>query len=327
MSSTEDNKEQILVLHDGDLAGTVRMLAGARLIREHHKRARITLMCGPDFEALLKHCPYFNTVEPTLQDAARKNLFKRFQEARASAFKLVYDLGGGAEAKRLKSAMRFSPTKWIDASPDVPARHPLDVMAEKLGAAGLGPETYPYGAAPTPQADWVDFLSKRSRTLEPAYFGLQGPYALFVPAGEEVKPALRWPKERWASLAHALIERGVDPVIVGGPDTREIGRYVSHVTPGAKDLTGRANLVQLAGLGRRANFAFGEEVDLLHLVVAAGAPAVLFHPSEAPPVMTAPRGPAVTVMMHAPTLAQISVGEAVQAMRFAGGFAHEPQAA
>jgi len=327
MSMTEDNKEQILVLHDGDLAATVRMLAGARLIREQHKRARITLLCGPDFEALLKHCPYFNAVEPTLHDAARKNLFERFKAARASGFQAVYDLGAGEEGRRLKTAMRFSSTRWVDAAPDTLARHPLDLMAEKLGAAGLGPESYPHGAAPTPQVDWVDFLSKRSRTLEPAYFGLQGPYALFVPAGEDVKPALRWPKERWASLAHALIERGVDPVIVGGPNTREIGRYVQHVTPGAKDLTGRANLVQLAGLGRKTNFAFGEEVDLLHLIVAAGAPSVLFHPSEAPPVTTAPRGPSVTVLMHAPTLAQISVGEAVQAMRFAGGFANEPQAA
>ncbi len=327
MSETDANKEQILVLHDGDLADTVRMLAGARMIRDHHKRARITLLCGPDFEALLKHCPYFNTVESSLQETARKNLFERFKAARASGFNMVYDLGSGEAGKRLRSGMRFSSTKWIDAAPDDPVRHPLDVMAEKLGAAGLGPVSYPYGAAPHPEADWIDFLSKRSRTLEPAYFGLQGPYALFAPAGDGVKPALRWPKERWASLAHALIERGVDPVIVGGPDTREIGRYVQHVTPGAKDLTGRANLVQLTGLGRRANFVFGEETELLHLLVAAGAPAVVFHPSDTPPVTTAPRGPAATVLMHAPTLAQISVGEAVQAMRFAGGFANEPQAA
>lgn len=175
--------------------------------------------------------------------------------------------------------------------------------------------------------DWVDFVAKHSRTLDPAYFGLQGRFALFAPAGEDSPPAQRWPKERWASLAHALLEQGVEPVVVGGPSTRELGRYVAHMVPGARDLTGRANLVQLAGLGRNASGVFGEDVPLLHLIVAAGAPAVLFHPGDTAPVERAPRGPEPTVLMHAPTLAQISAPEAVQALRCAGGFARGAAAA
>lgn len=99
----------------------------------------------------------------------------------------------------------------------------------------------------------MDFVAKRSRTLDPAYFGLQPRYALFCPAGDESLPAQRWPKERWASLAHELRQKGVEPVIVGGPSTRELGRYIAHITPGTRDLTGRANLIQLAGLGRQAS--------------------------------------------------------------------------
>jgi ADP-heptose:LPS heptosyltransferase len=324
-----DDKKQILVLHDGDLAAMVRMLAPAKRIREHHRTARITLLTGDAFESLLKHCPYFNTLEATLHEAAGQGFFERMKSARNSPFDRIYDLGSGEAGRKIKRAARFSRAKWVDLSPDAKAEgHPLDLAATRLSEAGLyDAGVYRLGEAPPPELDWIDFVSKRSRTLDPAYFGLQGRYALFAPAGDDSPPATRWPKERWASLAHQLIEQGVEPVLVGGPSTRELGRYVAHVTPGARDLTGRANLVQLAGLGRQAQCAFGEDVPLLHLLVAAGSPAVLFHPGEAPPITTAPRGMHPTILMHAPTLAQISAPEAVQAMRCAGGFDGDARAA
>jgi ADP-heptose:LPS heptosyltransferase len=328
--TTDDmpSKEQVLILHDGDLTQTVRMLAAARRIRAYHPKARVTLLCGPDFEGLLKHCVYFNAVEPTLPDLAQKGFFERRKLARASQFDVVYDLDGGDAAQKVRRALSFSSTRWIRALPEPAGRgHPLDLVAARLGEAGLGQTHYALGEAPGPEVDWIDFVAKRSRTLEPAYFGLQGPYALFTPAGDDVKPALRWPKERWASLAHQILEAGIEPTIIGGPNAREVGRYIAHVAPGARDLTGRANLVQLAGLGRKANFVFGEDVGLLHLIVATGAPAVMFSPGEDAPHFDAPRGRHPTLLMHAPTLAQISVAEAVQAMRFAGGFANAPEAA
>lgn len=325
----QDDKEQILVIQDGDLAAMVRMLAPAKRIREHHRKARITLLTGEDFESLLKHCPYFNAVEPTLHQTAGQGFFERMKSARNSGFDVIYDLGSGEAGKKIKRAARFSKAKWVDLFPDPRATgHPLDLAAARLGEAGLYDRSaYRLGEAPAPELDWVDFVAKRSRTLDPAYFGLQGRYALFAPAGDDSPPPTRWPKERWASLAHQLIEQGVEPVIVGGPSTRELGRYVAHVTPGARDLTGRANLVQLAGLGRQAQCAFGEDVPLLHLLVSAGSPAVLFHPGETAPVDSAPRGPQPTILMHAPTLAQISAPEAVQAMRCAGGFDGDARAA
>ncbi|PWE18426.1 glycosyl transferase [Marinicauda salina] len=328
MLGRNSSKPQVLVLHDGDLTSTVRMLSAAKMIRAYHRTARITLLCGPDFHGLLKHCPYFNAVEPILRETAGKNLFERVKAARASRVDFIYNLGAGPAAEKVKAAMRFARGRWIDAEYDPQlGGHPLDQVAGMLGHSGLGPEHYELGEAPVPEADWIDFVAKHSRTLEPEYFGLQGPYVLFAPAGDDVAPALRWPKERWASLAHALIQEGMEPVVVGGPPTRELGRYIAHVTPGARDLTGRANLVQLTGLGRKANFAFGEDVGLLHLLFAAGAPGVMFHPGMEAPHYTAPRGPSSTVIMHAPTLAQISAGEAIQAMRFAGGFARTPEAA
>jgi ADP-heptose:LPS heptosyltransferase len=329
MQVLDSQKDQILVLHDGDLTDTVRMLAPARRIREHHRKARITLLCGEAFESLLKHCPYFDAVEPTLAQAAGRNVFERVKAARNSRFSAIYDLGAGSMAGKIRRAARFTSARWIDAAKNAKGEgHPLDVYAARLVEAGLGgPAEICLGAGDAPSVDWVDFVARQSRTLDPAYFGLQGEFALFAPAGDDSPASQRWPKERWASLAHALLEQGLEPVVVGGPSTRELGRYIAHVVPGARDLTGRANMVQLAGLGRRASGAFGEDVPLLHLIVAAGAPAVLFHPGDTAPVERAPRGAAPTVLMHASTLAQISAAEAVQALRCAGGFKGGAEAA
>ena len=109
--------------------------------------------------------------------------------------------------------------------------------------------------------DWVDFVAKALAHAGAGLFRPAGPLrALFAPAGDEFAPALRWPKERWASLAHALIEQGVEPTIVGGPSAREVGRYVAHVTPArARPDRPRPTWFSWPGLAARRAFAFGED--------------------------------------------------------------------
>jgi len=320
--SVVQEKEQILVIHDGDLIEVVQMLAPALRIREHHRKARITLLCGEGHEDLLKYCPYFNTVETNLDDIAGRNLFERMRAAHNSSYDVIYDLCGSEAVRKIRNAMHFSKTCWITGAPDLSRPgHPLDQMAARLGKAGLGgPTYYRLGEAPAPDLSWIDFVSRRSRMLEPTYFGLHGAYALLTPIGEDSSLSLRWPKDHWASLACELIKCGIEPVMIGGPPTRELGRYVAHTIPGAHDLTGRANLIQLAGLGRKASCTFGDAAKLSHLMAAAGSPTILFHPGETAPYDRAPRGKAPTLLMYAPTLAQISASDAVQAMRCAGGF-------
>ncbi|HCR66374.1 MAG TPA: glycosyl transferase, partial [Oceanicaulis sp.] len=106
MSEDEADKEQILVIHEGALTDVVRMLAPAKMIRDHHRKARITLLCGEEYEGLLKHCPYFNAVETNLDDTAKRNFFDRLKAARNSGFDVIYDLCGSEGAKKIGRAVR-----------------------------------------------------------------------------------------------------------------------------------------------------------------------------------------------------------------------------
>jgi ADP-heptose:LPS heptosyltransferase len=326
---TEPQRDIIYVLHWGDLTSTVRMLAAAKMIRLAHKRDRIVLLTTPDFEAFLKHCPFFNAIEIDAKPDARPIIGLRDKRLKAAHPARIYDLVGDTDSKKLKKLFRFSKCDWVEAV-EMPksGQHPVDAVGGAMGElTGLGPAEYPMGGAPAPDASWVDFLAKKSRMLDPEYFGLNGAFALLAPAGDTVKQNLRWPKERWAALSHELLQAGVTPAIVGGPDTRDVGRYVAHVTPGARDLTGKAKLTQLAGLARRTRFVFGEDTPLLHLLVASGASALALYGDVEDPAMIAPRGDAPVILMHAPTLAQVSPSEAIAAMRFAGGFSEVPSQA
>lgn len=326
---SEPQRDITYILHWGDLTSTVRMLAVAKVLRAVHKRDRIVLLTVPDFESFLKHCPYFNAIETDALPDTRPLAGLRDKRLKVTKPARIYDLVGDADSRKLKRLFRFSRCQWheIVARPGAD-RHPVDAVAGRLNAAlGMGPDHYPLGGAPAPDASWVDFLAKKSRMLDPEYFGLNGPFALLAPAGDTVKPALRWPQDKWAALAHELLQSGITPAIIGGPDTRDVGRYVAHNTPGARDLTGKAKLAQLAGLARRTSFVFGEDTPLLHLLVASGAPALALYGNVEDPALIAPRGEAPVILMHATTLAQVTPDEAMAAMRFAGGFNRQPAAA
>ena len=195
----EAARDTIYVLLWGDLVETIRGLASVRRIHEANRRARLILLTTPDYEGLLKHCPWFGAIETDAlaEGPAGRLMVKRVKIAKPVA---IFDLVGNDTSRRIKGGFRFSRTKWIEAAakPE-PETHPVEAAAMALGRAGLGEGAYRLGEAPSPDVSWVDYLARTSRTLEPEYFGINGPYALLAPAGDEVKPALRWPKERWAS--------------------------------------------------------------------------------------------------------------------------------
>ncbi len=323
---SDPQRNIVYLLHWGDLTSTVRMLVAAKMIREAHKRDRIVLLTTPEYEAFLKHCPFFNSVEIDAKPDSRALAGVRDKRMKAMHPVRVYDLVGDSDSKRMKRLFRFSKTEFIAVeNRGREDQHPVDVLAGSIGEiTGLGISEYPLGGAPAPDASWVDYLAKKSRMLDPEYFGLNGAFALLAPAGDGVKATLRWPAERWAALAHELLQAGVTPAIIGGPDVREVGRHVAHVSPGARDLTGKAKLTQLSGLARRTRFIFAEDTPLMHLLVASGAPALALYPGEEDPTLRAPRGDEAVILMHAPSLAQVTPEEAMNAMRFAGGFDEAP---
>ncbi len=158
----------------------------------------------------------------------------------------------------------------IAVTPGPEARHVVDRNLALLPAVGIAvavsaPDARYLLARPSPEAE--RFAASRPR-----------PFAVLHPgAGREDKC---WGEERFARLASALRERGVDAVVSWGPGDEARAARLEALAPAAT----RAPRLDLAGLARLADasrlFVAGD-TGPLHLADAVGARTLaLFGPTD-----------------------------------------------
>ena len=101
-------------------------------------------------------------------------------------------------------------------------------------------------------------------------------YAVVFPGAGA--PYKIWPEERFASLVRFISEKGIIPVLAGGPrETGLVGRIKAKIGPLKTpliDLSGQTELSTLAHILAGATFYFGSDTGILHLAVAVGTPTV-----------------------------------------------------
>ncbi len=106
--------------------------------------------------------------------------------------------------------------------------------------------------------------------------------------------ARRWPAERWAAVASALVQRGIPTVVTGSAAETELCASVAHAAAGVVNLAGRLDLDALALLTRQARLVLSGDTGIAHLATAYATPSVtLFGPT--PPQQW---GPAIDPDLH-----------------------------
>jgi len=294
------NKEikKVLVIKLGALGDFVLALAAMKKIREAHPKAKITLLTTPPFEALAKLSPYFNTVETDGRPSDLGETLAMIGRIRKARYDRIYDLQTNSRTNWYFQLLRPFPPQWNGvafgaALPQKgPARqrmHTLERQADQLRAAGIWPNapTEP-GSAPPPDLTWI--LRKHKEPRPVAGAAAPRPYVLFVPGGSAHRPEKRWPVENYAQLGSLLKARGLDIVIIGGPQESAMARQIQKAVGGARDLTGRTDFAQLAVLGAKASLAVGNDTGPTHLLAAAGAPTIALFSDASDPELCGPRG-------------------------------------
>jgi ADP-heptose:LPS heptosyltransferase len=239
--------------------------------------------------------------------AAWTSLIMRLRRAR---YDRIYDLQNDAASNLIFQGLWPMPPAWSGTAigcalphrnRDRARMHPLERQAEQLMDAGIWPDapTKPLSAAP-PDISWILARSAHPRSITVA--GGHRPLVLLAPGPDASQ---RWPIELYAALAKKLQDAGHDLVIVGSLDQSGLAHKIQREASRARDLTGRTDLVQIAALGARAAVAVGNDLGVLHLIAAAGAPTITLFPSAVDPAPIAPRGH-VTVL-HAPALKDLPV--------------------
>lgn len=284
---------RILVLKLGALGNVILSLGPIAAIRRHHAGAHITLLTTRPWADWLATSPYFDAVMiddrpgwwnlPGVLHLRRRLIQGRFDR--------VYDLQTSSRSSHyLRLFPRRHRPEWSgvapgcshpDRNPDRNHIHDLDRQFAQLRAAGIT-ETCP--------AD----LSWTGADLSP--FALPDDIALLVPGSSAHRPAKRWPADHYATLAAALLVRGLTPVILGTSTEQPLAAAIRTQVPQAMDLTGRTGLPALASLGRAARLAIGNDTGPMHLIANTGCPSVVLFSHDSDPALCAPRGPRVTVL-------------------------------
>jgi len=343
--SAPSKTKRVLVIRFGATSDFVQMLAAAKIIREHHVGARVTLLTSEQFRPLAEKCPYFDTVETDVA-AARTALASSDQSARAphgpganghdgpaivqligrvraAKYDMVYDFEASRRTNAIYQGLRPWPPHWSGSAPkcshpfdEEGQMHPLDRLAEQLRSAGVE-----VGEPLQPDLSWIRTALRDPPRLQPEYFGIRGRYVLLLPRGSEVGKKPRWPLEKYCALANRVSAQGVTPVVLGGAEEREIGAAIAKAERHAKNLTMRPDLFQIAGLGERASYAVADDVDLLHLAAAGGAPCLVFMSTRDDVELRAPRGPGGVVGLTASIIADIPIDQVDRQIRNCGVYA------
>jgi ADP-heptose:LPS heptosyltransferase len=297
--------QRILVIKLGALGDFIQALGPAAAIRAHHPEARITLLTTAPFAAFAARAPYFDEVwvdkRPSL--ATPRAVVALRRRLREAGFARVYDLQTSDRSSFYFQLLAPGPRpEWSGIARgashphDNLARdrmHTIDRQADQLRRAGIA-------AVPPPDLAWA--------TADIDRFALPEDFIVLVPGGAAHRPEKRWPMERYAELAAVIAAAGRIPVVVGGPDETSLGAAIRARCPRARDLVGKTDLLDLAGLGRWARRAVGNDTGPMHVLVAAGAPATVLYSAASDPDLTAPRGRDVIVLRR-PDLATLPVAE------------------
>lgn len=284
-----DTLRRVLVIKLGAMGDFMQALGAFRVVRATHPSARITLLTTAPFEAFAKACPYFDIVEADGRPRDIKGRSDLIRRLRSAGYDMVYDFQNNDRTAQYFMGLTGKKPLWSGhakgashqhMNPDRANMHNFDRLAEQLRHAGLGPKPpgdpsgWVIGQDVLPSVDWVRPAFRDPPRFQPAFFGLNGRYALIIPGSSAEHPEKRWPVERFVKIAKWLADGDITPVVLGGKDEGDIGAQIIRKEPRAKNLVGRTDLFQLATLAQRAELAIGGDTGPMHLAAAARTPGV-----------------------------------------------------
>lgn len=292
----------VLVIKLGALGDFTQALGPFAAIRRHHKADRIILLTTTPYVPIAEASGCFDDIRSDgrpewWQLGQARNLRKWL---RALAPVRVYDLQTSARSSRYLTWFPHPRPEWSGIAPGCshphanPGRddmHTIERQAEQLEAAGVAPIR-------APDLSWLD--------ADIARFALPERYVLLAPGGAAHRTDKRWPYYR--ELAQSLARQALIPVVLGTQEERDVTADICAGCTDAIDLTGKTNLMEIAGLARRAAGSIGNDTGPMHLIAATGCPSLVLYSAASDPALCAQRGPDVRILRK-PDLADVTIEE------------------
>ena len=301
---------KILVIKLSALGDFVQALGPFKAIRQHHRQDHITLLTTEPYGPLAEASGLFDAVEydprPALLQFGRWAAVRRF--LKEGGFQRIYDLQTSGRSSLYYKLFWPGPyPEWSGvargcshphANPKRDDMHTLERQAEQLKMAGLE-------EVPPPDLEWA--------AADVSRFDLVDRYALLMPGGAPHRPAKRWPAAYFAGLGRWLLTQGITPVLLGATSEQSLHATVIEQCPGAISLAGQTDLIDIAVLARRAEWAVGNDTGPMHLAAVAGCRSVVLFSRDSDPALCAPKGRTVTEVVQ-DDLEELSVEEVTRVL-------------
>jgi heptosyltransferase-2 len=100
--------------------------------------------------------------------------------------------------------------------------------------------------------------------------------------GAEFGPAKRWPGEKYAALARAMMAKGFAVALLGSGNDAAVTAEIATLAPGVLDLAGKTRLEDAIDLIAAARLAVSNDSGLMHIAAAVDTPVVAIYGSTSP---------------------------------------------
>lgn len=281
----------ILVIKHGALGDVVLATGPFAAIRAAHPDSHITLLTTKPFAKLLEKSPYFDEIWVDEKPKAWHLIgIKALKDRlRGRRFARVYDL---QTSQRSSSYYHFFPKpkpEWSGVvkdgshpqlNPNRNDMHTIERHKEQLALIGIED-------VPRPDVSWLVAENPQFAKVPSKE---KGRYALLVPGGSAHRPEKRWPAEKYAELAHWMVEQKIKPTLIGAGAEEQILNTIATLCPQAINLCNQTGFGDIAELGRHAMFAVGNDTGPMHIVAAANCPTLTLFSGASSPEKSAPRG-------------------------------------
>ena len=302
-------KRRILVIKLGALGDFILATGPFSAIRAAHPHDEIVLLTTAPFAQLGRDCDLFDEVWID-ERPSRINLIaiqRLRRRLRGGRFTRVYDLQtSGRSAWYFRLMRGFGRPQWSGvafgashphANHNRNNMHTIERQADQLAMAGI-PET------PFPDLSWL--------TSDISRFGLPDRFALLISGGATHRPEQRWPAASYREIAGSISDRGVLPLVIGGPDEFDLAAEIA-ANGVAKSIAGDTSFADIAEMSRHAAGAVGNDTGPMHIAAICGCPSVVLFSKASNPDITAPRGDDVTILQR-DNLADLGVSEVAAAL-------------
>jgi lipopolysaccharide heptosyltransferase II len=270
---------RILIIKLGALGDVVLATPHIRAVVEAYPEAEVALLTSPACAALVQGLPGLEVVAFKRRGFAEMGRVLAWLRQRR--FAVVFDLQGSLRSRlmtwcsgaRQRIGRRPGFAYTHAPAPGADAVHAFDALNRLLAAAGI--ESAPpkawmrvTDAAEDKVADWLERkgLAQKRRVVMHA-------------GSSERWISKRWEEAHFASLAAALAQRGYAVIWIGANEDRDVNRHLARQV--GEDATGAFSLMELAALGRRAEFAVVNDSAPMHILSASPLPVyALFGPTD-----------------------------------------------